>query len=363
MTQRIRPYTIDVPQSELDDLRDRLGRVRWTEELPDTGWDYGVPVDHLRTLVTYWRDKYDWRAWEKRLNAQPQFVTEIDGQNIHFVHVRSARKDALPLVLIHGWPGSIVEYLDLIEPLRADYHLVIPSLPGFGFSGPTRDRGWTPARMAAAFRVLMKRLGYRRYGVVATDWGAFIAPELGRAAPNEVIGIHVQQVWSQPSGDPAELASLTEEERAAVAKNQRFSDNGGAYGTVQQQVPQTLAHALTDSPTGLLAWNGQLWKDDVDVDFALTNITIYWLTGTIASAMRIYREFHIAEPVVQEPTTVPLGLAMFTNDFNSIRTLADRDHANIASWNVYDGDGHWAAHQAPDIYLHDIQTFFVSLVH
>jgi len=150
VTQQIRPYTIAVPQSELDDLRDRLARVRWTEELPDTGWDYGVPVDHLRTLVTYWRDEYDWRAWEERLNAQPQFVTEIDGQNIHFVHVRSARKDALPLVLLHGWPGTIVEYLDLIEPLRADYHLVIPSLPGFGFSGPTRDRGWTPARMAAA---------------------------------------------------------------------------------------------------------------------------------------------------------------------------------------------------------------------
>ncbi|WP_246281524.1 epoxide hydrolase family protein [Fodinicola acaciae] len=358
MTEQIRPYAIDVPQAELDELRDRLGRVRWTEELDDAGWDYGVPVDHLRKLVAYWRDEYDWRAWERRLNAYPQFTTEIDGQTIHFLHVRSRRPDALPLLMLHGWPGSVVEYLDVIEPLSADFHLVIPSLPGFGFSGPTKDRGWSPWRMVPAFVELMKRLDYGSYGVVGNDWGSYIAPEIGRAAPDNVVGVHVQQVWSEPSGDPEELARLTEQERAAVAENEWFSGNGGAYDKVHRQIPQTLAHALADSPVGLLAWNGQLWRDSVDIDFGLTNVSIYWLTGTIASAMRIYREFYVAEPVAKERTTVRLGLAMFEYDWNSVRTLADRDHANIASWNVYDGDGHWAAHQATDTYVQDVRAFF-----
>ena len=256
----IRPFRIDVPQADLDDLQARLERTRWPDELPDVGWDYGVPLGYVKELAEYWRTGYDWRAWETRLNAYPQFTTTIDGQNVHFLHVRSPEPDALPVILTHGWPGSIVEYLDVIDRLsdpRAHggdpsdaFHLVIPSLPGYGFSGPTHEAGWTNERIAKAWAVLMDRLGYDRYGAVGNDAGSMINPELGRHDPEHVLGVHVTQIFSFPSGDPSEMADLTSEEQRELGTLQWFYENKMSFNTLMAQQPQTLSFALLDSPVG-----------------------------------------------------------------------------------------------------------------
>ncbi|MBB4935480.1 pimeloyl-ACP methyl ester carboxylesterase [Lipingzhangella halophila] len=370
-TADIRPFRVDVPQRDLDDLADRLARVRWTEELPDAGGDYGVPVSQVRRRVDYWRSQFDWRALEGRLNSYPQFTTEIDGANIHFLHVRSPEPDALPLILTHGWPGSIVEYLDVIGPLTdpraygrdpgSAFHLVIPSIPGFAFSGATTERGWNRYRVARAWAELMRRLGYERYGAVGNDAGSFIAPEVGRVDPEHVAGVHVTQIFSFPSGDPAEFEGMTEEEMAALQHLQWFHENMSAFNQLQAQQPQTLAHAVADSPAGLVGWNGQLFADEVGDEFALANIAIYWLTGTAASAMRFYYEDAHPGEEPREPTTVPLGLAGFAGDFQSIRRFAERDHTMITSWNTYDRGGHYAAHEAPDLFTADVRTFYAGL--
>ncbi|WP_129665648.1 epoxide hydrolase family protein [Phytoactinopolyspora endophytica] len=367
----IRPFTIDIPKAELDDVNLRLTRTRFTQELPDAGWDYGVPLDYVTRLVEYWKDGYDWRAWEARLNAYPQFTTEIDGQNIHFLHVRSPEPDAFPLLLTHGWPGSIVEFLDVIEPLTnprahsgdpsAAFHLVIPSIPGFGFSGPTTEKGWNKQRIAQTWAKLMDRLGYERYGLHGNDGGSLISPEVGRVDGEHVAGVHVTQIFSFPSGDPAEMEGLSEEELAGLDHLKWFWEKMGAFNQLQSTQPQTLAHALADSPVGQLAWNAQLFGEGaVSDDFILTNVMIYWLTNTAASSARFYYEGnHAEEPT--EPTTVPLGLAGFANDFVSMRRFAARDHQNIIQWNTYDTGGHYSAHQAPEVLVPDIREFFRQL--
>ncbi len=348
----IRPYRVEVPQAKLDDLADRLRRAQWPDELPGVGDAYGVPGDRVRALAEYWLDRFDWRALEQRLNAYPQFLTEIDGTDIHFLHVRSSRADALPLVLTHGWPGSIVEYLDLIGPLTEPtdpeapaFHLVIPSLPGFGFAGPTHDTGWNRWRTARAWAELMSRLGYDRYGAVGNDGGSMISPELGRLDGEHVVGVHVTQLFSFPTGDPAEFAGMSAEEQSAMAKLQWFYENKFSFNALQSQQPQTLAYALADSPIGLLGWNSQLFDENVDADFVIANVALYWLTGTAGSAIRFYYEdAHHPEPA-DGPTVVPTALSMFAGDFESIRRFCDRDHSNIVSWRSHrEPGGHYAAH-------------------
>jgi epoxide hydrolase len=378
----IREFRIDVPQSDLDDLQERLVRTRWANELPPEsregggqpglvppGWEYGVPLDYVRELVEYWRTDYDWRAWEAKLNEYPQFTTEIDGQNIHFLHVRSPEPDALPLILTHGWPNSVVEYLELIGPLtdpRAHgghaldaFHVVIPSLPGFAFSGPTTETGWDAQRTAKAWAELMGRLGYDRYGAHGNDAGAIVAPVQGRLDPDHVVGVHVNQIFSFPSGDPGEFEGLTQEEFQYLGFLQSFVDRA-IHDKAQAAQPQTLAHALADSPAGQLAWSGQLFGPPgqaLSADQILTNASIYWLTNTAASAARFYYENARAENPT-EPTTIPLGLASFAFDFRPIRKFAERDHKNIVSWSEFDRGGHWAAHDAPDLLTGDIRQFF-----
>jgi epoxide hydrolase len=361
------PFKIEVPQADLDDLRDRLARTRWPDELPGVGSDYGVPLDYVKQLAERWRTSYDWRAWESRLNQYPQYTTSVDGQSIHFLHVRSPNETALPLILTHGWPGSIVEFLDVLGPLSdpaahggdpADaFHLVIPSLPGYGFSGPTRERGWNNYRIAGAWAELMRRLGYERYGAAGNDAGSMVSPELGRIDQDHVVGVHVTQIFSFPSGDPAELADLTPEEQRELGTLQWFYENKFSFNTLMSQQPQTLAFALHDSPAGLLAWNAQLLGEDLDADFALTNVMLYWLTGTAASAARIYYENAHATPPT-EPTTTPIGLAAFGGDFSGIRRFAERDHKNIVHWSVFDHGGHFAAHKVPDLLVGDVREFF-----
>jgi pimeloyl-ACP methyl ester carboxylesterase len=376
----IRPFRIDIPEQDLDDLRDRLGRTRWTNELPlDTsgpqtgpvppGWEYGVPVSYVKELVEYWRDGYEWRAWEAKLNAYPQFTTTIDGQNVHFLHARSPEPDAIPLILTHGWPNTVVEYLELIGPLPdprahgddpADaFDLVIPHLPGFGFSGPTTETGWNAYRTAKAWAELMKRLGYERYGAHGNDAGAIVAPLQGRLDPDRVIGVHVNQIFSFPSGDPAEFEGMTQEELEYLQFLQNFVERA-VHDKVQEAQPQTIAHALADSPAGQLAWSGQLFGDALGPNEILTNASIYWLTNPAASAARFYYENkHAALPT--GPTTVPIGLASFAYDFRPIRKFAERDHTNIVSWSEFDRGSHWAAHDAPDLLIGDIRQFFRRL--
>jgi hypothetical protein len=371
-TPEIRPFTIDIPQSDIDDLHDRLDRARWASEAPSA--DYGVSTARVRKLAAYWRDGYDWRAWEARLNAYPQFTTEIDGQNIHFLHVRSPEPDALPLIVTHGWPGSVVEYLDVIGPLtdpRAHgldpsiaFDLVIPSLPGFAFSGPTTEPGWGTVRTAKAWAELMARLGYDRYGAIGNDGGSMISPEVGRLDGSHVVGVHVTQVFSFPSGDPAEFEGMTADELAALDVLKWFWEKKGAFNTLHSQQPQTLAHAISDSPVGLLAWNDQLLGDDLDDDFVLTNVALYWFTGTAGSSIRFYYDNANADsPAPAGPTTVPLALsAAGSGDFQSIRRFAKRDHANIVSWHVHDEvSSHYAAHTAPGVLADDVRGFYRSL--
>jgi len=373
----IRPFRIEIPQADLDDLAERLARTRFANELPpDTsrpqqgpvlpGWEYGVPVGYVRDLVQYWQHKYDWRVWEARLNQYPQFITEIDGQPIHFLHLRSPEPDALPLILTHGWPNTFLEYLDLVAPLTdpaghggeaADaFDVVVPSLPGFGFSGPTREPGWDAQRTARAWAELMGRLGYDRYGAHGNDAGAIVAPLQGRVDPEHVIGVHVNQLFSFPSGDPAEFEGLTPEELQYLSFLQGFVDHA-VHDKLQQAQPQTVAHALADSPAGQIGWSGQLFGDALSTDHIITNVAIYWLTNTAASAARFYYENkHAPQPT--GPTTAPIGLASFAFDFRPIRKFAERDHANIVSWSEFDRGSHWAAHDAPDLLLADLRQFF-----
>jgi epoxide hydrolase len=380
----IRPFRIDIPQADLDDLRDRLHRTRWPDELPGVGWAYGVPLGYLKELAAYWGDGYNWREQEALLNEHPQFTTTIDGANVHFLHVRSPEPDALPLILTHGWPGSVAEFLKVIGPLTdprahhghpADaFHLVIPSLPGYGFSGPTREVGWTTSRVARAWAQLMARLGYRRYGAQGGDWGAFVSPELGRIDPDQVVGVHVNAATLGfiPFGpvDPEELASFTDAERARLERlGASTAGPGNGYFEVQATRPQTLAYALTDSPVGQLAWIVERFKewthaadvpeDAVDRDQLLTNVMLYWLTGTANSSARLYYENMHAGFSPQPPSTTPTGVAVFAEDY-AIRRYGERGN-NIVHWSEFDRGGHFAAMEAPDLLVGDVRSFFCGL--
>jgi microsomal epoxide hydrolase len=386
----MKPFRIDVPQSALDDLRDRLAATRWPDELPGVGWSRGVPVAYLQQLAEYWRTGYDWRAAEANLNQIPQFTTEIDGAQVHFMHVRSDNPDATPLLITHGWPGSVAEFADIIGPLTrpashggdpADaFHLVIPSIPGFGFSGPAPEPGWHIGRIAQAWAELMRRLGYERYLVQGGDFGSVIALELGRALPGTVLGVHVNMLLTAPSGDPEELAGLGESDHARLAHAMRFVEDMSGYMKLQSTRPQTLAYALNDSPVGQLAWivekfrewtdNTGLPDDAVDRDQMLTNVMLYWLTGTIGSSAQLYYEIagmlptspQAASAPRPEPNPVPLGVAVFPHElFLPIRKFADRDFPNIVHWSEFDRGGHFAAMEEPDLLVTDIRAFAGAL--
>lgn len=304
----LRPFRIDVPQAQLDDLAARLANTRWPDELPGIGWSRGVPVDYLRELAEYWRTTYDWRLHEAALNKLPHYLATVDGQNIHFLHVRSPEPEAVPVLLLHGWPGGFVDFLDVIEPLSnpaahggapADaFHLVIPSLPGFGFSTPLAGPGMGAAEMARVFAELMARLGYERYGVHGHDTGSWVAPEMGKQNPQRVIGIHVNALLTFPVGLDGEMDDLTEVEQQRWQAMQNFNDG---YLQCNAKRPQTVTYGLHDSPVGQLAWIVEKFKeltdpadglpeDSIDRDRILTDVSLYWLTGTAGSAAQVYYE-------------------------------------------------------------------------
>ncbi|MEV5411385.1 epoxide hydrolase family protein [Thermopolyspora sp. NPDC052614] len=375
----IRPFRIEIPQADLDDLRERLGRTRWPEPL-DAGWSYGVPLDYLKELAEYWRTSYDWRAQEARINAFPQYLTTIDGADVHFLHVRSPEPGAMPLIVTHGWPGSIVEFLDIIGPLTdpaahggdpADaFHLVLPSIPGYGFSGPRQGPGWGAARVARAWAELMRRLGYDRYGAQGGDWGSFISRELGLAAPEHVIGVHLNFLPPFPSGAPGEIEELTEDEKTRLDRRRHYDQELSGYNKIQSTRPQTLAYGLADSPVGQLAWIVEKFKEwtdckdlpeeAVDRDTILTNVMLYWLTNTAGSSARIYYEAAHNRPSPGR-SPVPTGVAIFPHDIvHPIRRWAERTNT-ITHWTEFDRGGHFAALEVPELLISDVREFFRGL--
>jgi pimeloyl-ACP methyl ester carboxylesterase len=381
-TTEIKPFSIEIPQTTLDDLQARLTRTRLPAPLPGDDWDTGVPVSWLSELVDYWRDEYDWRAMEKQLNGFPQYTTVIDGQQIHFLHVRSAEPDALPLVLTHGWPGSFVEFLDLIGPLTdprsyggdaADaFHLVIPSLPGFGFSGPVQDDGWTEDRIGRIWAELMNRLGYQRYGVQGGDIGAAVSPEVARADREHVVGVHVNGAPGLPPMNlpDEERASLTELEQDRLARIDAFMQEEFGYIAIQSTRPQALAYGLVDSPVGQLAWIMDKFREwthprttlpdaIIDRDRLLTNVMIYWLTGTAGSAAYVGYAQQQAWGAAKENSGVPTAVLVFAHDVG-IRRYAERENT-ITRWTDVDRGGHFAALEEPELLTTDVREFFRPL--
>jgi pimeloyl-ACP methyl ester carboxylesterase len=369
----IHSFRVEVSQADLDDLTARLSRTRFPQPAPSDDWESGTPVPYLREAVERWRDGFDWRAAEARLNQYPQFTTEIEGQTIHFVHVASPHEGATPLLLAHTYPGSFVDYLDVIGPLvdpvayggRAEdaFHVVVPDAPGFGFSQPVTDTGWTTARVAAAYDTLMRRLGYDSYGIHGSDNGAMVARELGLLDPAGFLGLHVLQLFSFPSGDPAEFEKLEPQDYAGLEHMQWFQSVGG-YNTMNSSRPQTIAAGLSDSPVGLLAYS-ELFNSFgngtslVPLDAILTEVSVNWFANAAAGMSRAYRENALAEaePRVSAART---GVAVFADDFQTIKVFAERDNSNIVRWSRFERGGHYAALEVPDELVGDIRAFFAT---
>jgi epoxide hydrolase len=372
----IEPFRIDIPQADVDDLADRLARTRWPAETPEAGWSRGVPPECLRGLAEHWAKEFDWREQERRLNAFDQFTTEIEGERVHFLHVRSPEPDARPLIITHGWPGSVAEFLQILGPLTdprahggdpADaFHVVAPSIPGFAFSSPLREYGWGVNRIARAWAELMRRLGYERYFAQGGDFGSGISRALGLADPERVAAVHVNGGFSFPFGlSEEEKAALTDRERERVATMESFDT---AYIQVHAAKPQTLAYGLSDSPVGQLAWiveKFQEWTDRarelpddaVDRDQLLTNLSLYRFTATASSSAQIYRETASAWGGRPRVSTVPAGVAQFTTQDVSLRAR-DEQANNIVHWTAHDRGGHFAAMEAPDLLVADMREFF-----
>lgn len=374
--ESIRPFTVAIPQAEIDDLDERLLRTRYAPGAPGDDWAYGVPTSWIAELVEYWRTEFDWRALEEKINAVPHFLTDIDGQQIHFIHVRSREKNALPIVLTHGWPGSFLEFLDMIVPLtdpvahggRAEdaFDVVIPSVPGYAFSSPLVEGGWSSARVAATWDTLMKRLGYERYGAHGGDGGSLIGRQLGLLNPTGLVGTHVLQLFSFPSGDPAEFDKLSQKDHESLATLADFQARAG-FSAMQSTRPQTVAHALSDSPAGLLAWNELIvgFGDGnlLSRDQVLGNVALYWFSNSGGSAARqYYEDAKVTDHSAPVPVNdAPTGVSVFANDFRTIRAFAERENSNIVYWSEHDEGGHFAAMEVPLALSEDLREFFSPL--
>ncbi|MEU4192127.1 epoxide hydrolase family protein [Kribbella sp. NPDC026611] len=350
-------FRAEVPQAHLDDLQHRLDAVRWPDQLPDAGWSYGVELGRLQQVVNYWRTSYEWRSLEERLNAHTQNRVEIDGQPVHVIRAGSS---GVPLLLLHGWPGAGADYLDVIDALAQDFQLVVPTMPGFGFSGPTTATGWGVERIAKAWIALMEQLGFERYGVHGFDWGARIGPVIARMAPERVIGLHLDGYLAFPRGE-----ELTEDEKRRLGGLERWQSERSGYASIQSTRPQTLSYALNDSPVGQLAWNLE-WFDDyghrvgaISNDRILDSVTLTWLTGTGGSSGRIYREALDSWNASAEYCPVPTGLAVFPGD-STVRRLVEREF-DVVHYTEFERGGHFAALEVPELVVEDLQAFFGKL--
>jgi epoxide hydrolase len=377
MSSTIRPFRIDIPQARIEDLKQRLRQTRWPQATAGD-WSRGQPTAFIQELAAHWLEGYDWRQHEAELNRHPQFLTEIDGQTVHFLHVRSPEPHALPLVLTHGWPSTVAEFLDVIGPLsdpRAHgldptvaFHLVIPSLPGFAFSSPLAGPGWDAARTAAAWDTLMKRLGYARYGFQGGDAGALVGRELAILNPQGLVGVHLQQIFAFASGAPGEMDRLSPFEMAGLGNLERFQKYNG-YAEIQSKRPATLGFGLVDSPVAQLAWNAELFfgfegeaAGSMDRVRFLTHVSLYWFTATGGQAAEFYFENAQTGAGYRElPSAAATALASFPNDFRSVRAFAERSFSNIVQWTEMPQGGHFAAADAPELLVQDMRSFFAGL--
>ena len=382
----VRPFRVAVPEAVLEDLRDRLERTRFPDEIPGSDWGDGFELAYLRELVAYWKDEFDWRREEEAINSFDQFKTVLDGMDIHFIHERSPVEGATPLLLIHGWPGSYLEFLKVIGPLTdpvahggtADdaFHVVVPSLPGYGFSDKPKERGWGPAQMGDLLVQLMERLGYERYGLQGGDWGSFVARRMAAEQPDRVIGLHLNMlIVSPPEGEDPRTGMTAAEGERFLERTAHWADKDGYY-EIQSKRPQTLGYALNDSPAGLAAWLVDLYQvlcdcpsgrleDKFTKDELLANVTLYWLTESPTSAARIYYEAERAtpamgprSPVLHAYIDVPTAGALFPKDvFLPPRSWAER-RFNIVQWTVMPRGGHFAALEEPELLVEDVRRFF-----
>jgi epoxide hydrolase len=376
----VREFRIEVPESELDDLRERLARTRWPDQATVPGWTQGVPLDYARELVDYWARRYDWRRCEAEINALPQFRTGLDGGGddtveVHLLHVRSRHPGALPLLLTHGWPGSIVEFLGIVSALtdppdpQDAFHLVIPSLPGYGFSGKPTVPGWGVERIATAWAQLMDRLGYGRYAAHGGDWGAVVTSALGTGAPENVVGIHLTMPMAAPPPDD-EGQPLTEAEQKDLATRKVFMKVGAGYSHEQSTRPQTLGYGLADSPSGQCMWIVEKFWDWTDCaghpenvisrDRLLDNVMLYWLPGTGASSARLYWESFNRRRMDEVP--VPTGVTLFPQELVRLpRHWLERRFTDLRHWNEPAVGGHFPALEQPDVLVDELRTFFRKL--
>jgi microsomal epoxide hydrolase len=370
-----RPYRIEVPDSVLDDLKRRLKATRWPEVLPDARWDYGANLEYIQELCAYWADSYDWRRHEAALNAYPQFISEIDGVDFHFWHVKGKGPNPLPLLLVHGWPGSIYEFHHLIGPLtdpaahggnESDaFDVVIPALPGYGFSATPKVRGWGPARTAAAFdRLMVQELGYERYGTQGGDWGGIITAIMGTHHAEHIAGVHLNFVIGQPPGEPKD-----DEEREILAAREAWGREERAYSDLHGTKPVSLAIAQADSPAGIAAWiteKFRTWSDcggDIETvytkDQLLTNIMFYWAPNSIAGAANMYYEARKDwGRVLPLKVEVPVGVASFPKEIARAKREWLEPQMNVVHWTEMPRGGHFAALEEPDLLLEDVRTFF-----
>lgn len=382
MNTTLSPFTIDIAEAQLNDLRQRLEQTRWPEQETCEGWNQGMPLAYTRELAQYWARDYDWRKMEQKLNSWPQFTTTIDGIDIHFIHRRSPRADALPIIISHGWPGSVVEFHKVIDALadpeanggRAEdaFHVVVPSLPGFGFSGKPVTTGTSVERIGRMWGTLMSRLGYDRYVAQGGDWGAMITQSMGLTEMTHCAGIHTNMPIVAP--DPETMDSLTPQEQSALEGLTFYSEWDSGYSKQQSTRPQTLAYGLADSPVGQMAWIMEkfyTWthceKDGVkhpehvlSRDELLDNVMIYWLTNTAACSARLYWE-SFNKPNM-EPIAMPVGCSLFPGEiFRTSRRWAEKRFSNLIYWNELDKGGHFAAFEQPQLYLEEIRNCFRSL--
>jgi epoxide hydrolase len=375
----VRPFRIEVGQAQIDDLHRRIQDTRWPPQIAEDNWERGVPVKYLMEVTEYWLASYDWHQWQARLNEFPQFTTVIEDQIIHFLHVRSPEPNAVPLILTHGWPGSFVEFLPIIEPLtnpRAHggsggdaFDVVVPSLPGFGYSMPLANLGWNHARIARAWGTLMQRLGYARYGAHGSDTGSIVSPELARQATERVIGVHFSGALQLPTGGQADFEPHSESEKKRLEFVRNVDAWGTGYAHIQATRPKTLAFALQDSPVGQLAWIIEKFRewtdpmkerpdDAVDLDLLLTNVSLYWFTGTASTSAQLYYEVR-RENVVDGRVDVPTAIGVYPTD-SSIRSIAERQF-NLVRWTEFDRGGHFSAMEVPDLVVDDLRAFFRTL--
>jgi len=381
-TGEITPFAVAVSEEQLADLQQRLANTRWPDQIAESGWDYGCDLVWLKELADYWQNDFDWATAQTRLNKFSHFTTTVDGQNIHFIHQRSPHPGALPLVLLHGWPGSVVEFLDLIGPLvdppayggKAEdaFEVIVPSLPGYGWSGPTTEPGWGVDRTAQALNALMERLGIDRYGVQGGDWGSMVARQMTHFAPQSVVGCHVNMLAAGPAGAEDDFEDITPAEQQHLDRAGWYAGQDNGYFRIQETRPQTLAAGLADSPVGLLSWVGEKfygWTQHdgdlfsvIDRDHLLTNVALYWFTETINSSTRFY--FETMQPGGMTPGSlgdVPLGVSAFPNElFMARRRWVEPTH-NVTFWAEHESGGHFAAMETPDVLLNDVRTFFRSL--